>query len=195
MAQAIFGGRALLLADDANAFPAEPAESADDRLVLAEFAVASERGEFGDQPFYVVDAMRPLRVTRDLGFLPGRQVGVEVLERLGGLGLEPRNLIADRNRAASLHGAQLLDLGFEFGNRLFEVEIAAHRGDDLGFLRPESRRSPRPGRRFTSAFFNGKNGGPRPPWRKLTPLGVASQANRSRTVIPRQAGANRARGS
>src|SRR5207237_85710 len=81
-------------------------------------------------------------------------------ERLGGLGLEPRNLIADRNRAASLHGAQLLDLGFEFGNRLFEVEIAAHRGDDLGFLRPESRRSPRPGRRFTSAFFNGKNGGP-----------------------------------
>ena len=37
------GGRALLVADDADALAAEAAEAADDRLVVAELAVAGER--------------------------------------------------------------------------------------------------------------------------------------------------------
>ena len=72
--------------------------------------------------------MRPLRMARDLRLLPGRQVGIELLERLRRLGLEPRDLLADGDRvAARAHGAQLLDLGLELGHRLFEIEIAAHR--------------------------------------------------------------------
>ena len=46
---AAVGVGALFLADDADRAAAEPAEAADDRLVLAEGAVAGERREIGDQ--------------------------------------------------------------------------------------------------------------------------------------------------
>ena len=52
-----------------------------------------------------------------------------------GFDLEPADLVADGDRVAGLaHGAQFLDLGLQFGHRLFEVEIGAHvvpvSGDD-----------------------------------------------------------------
>ena len=48
-------------------------------------------------------------------------------ERLRRLGLEPCDLVSDGDGVARLlHCAQLLDLGLEFGNRFFEVEVAAH---------------------------------------------------------------------
>ena len=47
--QAAFGVGALLLADDADGCAAEPAEAADDGLVLAELAVAGERREIGQE--------------------------------------------------------------------------------------------------------------------------------------------------
>ena len=43
----------------------------------------------------VVEAMRPLRMARDLRLLPGRQFGVEVRQRLRRLGLEPLDLVGD----------------------------------------------------------------------------------------------------
>ena len=71
--------------------------------------------------------MRPLRMARHLRLLPGRQVGIEFLERERGLDLEPVDLVVDGDRAAGLaHGAQFFDLGLQFGHRLFEIEIAAH---------------------------------------------------------------------
>ena len=76
----------------------------------------------------IVEAMRPLRMARDLRLLPRRQLGVEVAQRLRRLGLEPVDLVGDVGGvAARLHGAQFLDLLFEFGDRLFEIEIGAHR--------------------------------------------------------------------
>ena len=115
------------MADDADALAAEAAEAADDGLVVAEFAVAGERNEIGDQAGDIVEAMRPLRMARHLRLLPGRQVGIELLERQRRLHLEPADLVADRDRGIALaHGAQFLDLGLQFGHRLFEIEIAAH---------------------------------------------------------------------
>jgi hypothetical protein len=46
MLDAGFGGGALFLADHANALAAKAAEPADQRFVLAEFAVARHRREF-----------------------------------------------------------------------------------------------------------------------------------------------------
>ena len=85
--EAAVGVGALLVADDADALAAEAAEAADDRRVLAEFAIAGERDEIGDEPGDVVEAMRPLRMAGDLGLLPGCQLGVEFLERLRRLDL------------------------------------------------------------------------------------------------------------
>ena len=75
----------------------------------------------------VVEAVRPLRMARDLRLLPGRQVRVDLLERERRLDLEPADLLADGDRLVALaHGAQFLDLGLQFGHGLFEVEIGAH---------------------------------------------------------------------
>src|SRR6266540_1541248 len=76
------GRGALLVADHADALAAEPAEAADDRVILAEFAVAGERREVGHQGVDVIERMRPLGMAGDLGLLPRGELGVEVLERL-----------------------------------------------------------------------------------------------------------------
>jgi hypothetical protein len=61
-------------------------------------------------------------VAGDLGLLPGCQARVDVLERLGRLGLEPADLLADGGRAVGrFERAKLLDLGLDLGDRLFEV--------------------------------------------------------------------------
>ena len=65
---------AFLVADDADALAAETAEPADNGGVVAELAVAGQRHEIGDQPGDVVEAMRPLRMARDLRLLPRRQI-------------------------------------------------------------------------------------------------------------------------
>ena len=64
---------------------AEAAEAADDGLVLAEGAVAGQRRELLDQRGAVVLEMRPLRMARHQRLLPGRQRGIEVLQRLAAL--------------------------------------------------------------------------------------------------------------
>ena len=128
MADAAVRIGALLLPDDTDRMAAKPAETAHDGLVLREFAVAGERGEIGHETVDIVAEMRAQLVARDLGLLPRCQSRIEVDERLLGLGLEPRQLVADRHGIALLPElAQFLDLGFEFGDRLFEIEIATHR--------------------------------------------------------------------
>ena len=88
------------MADDADALAAEAAEAADDGLVVAELAVAGERHELGDQPGDVVEAMRPLRMAGDLRLLPGRQLGVELLQRRAAFAFEPADLVGDGDRVA-----------------------------------------------------------------------------------------------
>ena len=125
MLDAALGGGALFLADDADALAAETAEAAHQRLVLAELAVARHRREFGDQRIDEIGEVRPLRMTRHQRLLPRRQTGIEVGQRLRRLVLDPRDLVADI-AAGRGKRAQLVDLGLEFGDGFFEVEIAAH---------------------------------------------------------------------
>ncbi len=68
-----FGVGALFVAEDADALAAETAEAADDGVIVAELAVARQRREIADQAIDIVEAMRPLRMARDLGLLPRRQ--------------------------------------------------------------------------------------------------------------------------
>ena len=99
----------------ADALAAEAAEAADHRLVVAEFAVAGERDEILDQRGDIVDAVRPLRMARDLGLLPGRQVGVELVER--GAAFASSRVISSPMAPLVALGerAQFLDLGLELG--------------------------------------------------------------------------------
>jgi len=125
MLDAGFGGGALFLADHADTLAAEATEPAHQRFVLTELAVARKRCEFGDQRVDEIDQMRALRMPRHQGLLPRRQIGVEIAQRLRGLVLDPRNLFPDV-AAGRRQRAQFIDLGIEFGNGLFEIEITAH---------------------------------------------------------------------
>jgi hypothetical protein len=69
--------------------------------------------------------VRALGVARHQGLLPRRQVGVELAQRLRRLALDPGNLVADV-AAGRRERAQFVDLGFEFGDGFFEIEIGAH---------------------------------------------------------------------
>ena len=127
MLDAALGVRPLLLAHEADRAPAEAPEAADDRLVLAEHAVSGQRREVGDERFRVVGEMRALRVARDLRLLPRREGRVEVGERLGRPRLQPHHLLADGRRVAvEVQGPELVHLGVDVGDGLFEVEVVAH---------------------------------------------------------------------
>ena len=117
----------------ATDWPRKRPQATQDRLVLAEFAVAGQGREVLDQPANVIDAMRPLRMARDLGLLPGREARVEVGQGLGGLGLQLGQLFADRRRIPALRqGPEVFDPGFQFGDGLFKIEIGDHGPDRLG---------------------------------------------------------------
>ena len=121
------GVGAFFLAQDADRTAAKPAETADDRGVLAKLPVTRERREIAHKRLDTVAKMRPLLVPRDLRLLPGRQIGIKIGKRLLGLGFEPRQFLANGNGIAlRREHAQLQNLGFEFGNRFFKVEIGAH---------------------------------------------------------------------
>jgi len=63
----------------------------------------------------------------DLGFLPGRELGVEIFERLRRLGFQAGDFLADGScTITALECAQLRHLGLELRHRLFKVEITAH---------------------------------------------------------------------
>ena len=106
--------------------PTEPAQAADDGAVLAVEPVAGERREILDQRLGIVLEMRPVGVARDLGLLPGGELGVGLRQQLGGAALEPDDLVGDVELAAVGEQAQLLDLALELEDRLFEVEERGH---------------------------------------------------------------------
>src|SRR5207244_8684666 len=116
---AALGRVALFLAHHADGLALEAAEAADQRLVLAELAVAGKRREFRYQRVDEIGKMRPLRMPRNKSLLPGREVGIELGQRLRRLLLDLCDLVAD---VAAVGGerAQLVDLGLEFGDGLFE---------------------------------------------------------------------------
>ena len=119
------------MADDHRRAAIEPSDAADDRLVLAEIAVAGERREILHEPVDVVAEMRPLRVPCDLRLLPGGELGIGLFQGVARLGLELGELLLNRN-GALLGGErpELGDLTFKLGNRLFEIEISAHLAKD-----------------------------------------------------------------
>ena len=78
--------------------------------------------EFVEHRAQVIDRVRALRMARQLGNLPRRQVGENRLGLRAALVLELADLFLDVHRVALTGVTQLLDLAFQFGDRLFEVE-------------------------------------------------------------------------
>ena len=101
--------------------------------------------------------MRPLGVAGDLRLLPGCQADIDITQRRIGFGFETVDIVINRS-SAIFRGerAQIGNLGFELGDRLFEIEIGAHGPSSVGLAQksstePESgkcrRKTPRQRRR------------------------------------------------
>ena len=96
--------------------------------VLGEIAVAGERHEILDQRGDIVEAMRPVGMARDLRLLPGRQLARRSPARAvfafcsSSLTSSPM----ETELSVALQRFQILDLAFQLGDRLFEIEIGAY---------------------------------------------------------------------
>ncbi len=126
MGHAGLGIAALLVAHHHHRPAAETAEPADDRAVLGEQPVAGQRREIVDQGIEIVGCIGPVRVTGDLGLLPGRQLGVGLGQKPLDLRLELPDLVGDIEFSVTGQMTKLLDLTLEFGNRLFEIQEVMH---------------------------------------------------------------------
>ena len=71
---------------------ADGGEAADERLVVAEAAVAAHLHEVGRDELEIVERVGPRRVAHDLHPLPGAEVRVDLPARLGQLGLQRLDL-------------------------------------------------------------------------------------------------------
>src|SRR5690606_35927511 len=124
---ALFGVAALLVTDDHARGAVKARQAAHDGLVVGVHAVAVQLVEIGEYFTHVVERVRPLRVARHQGRLPGGELAVDFLgQRLAFL-LQAADLVGDIHRRIGLYIAQLLDLVFKLGQRLFEFkECIAH---------------------------------------------------------------------
>src|SRR3546814_1274874 len=84
------------------------------------------RSEVLDQLGDVVLEVRPVRVARHLGLLPGRQLAVGLPQQPLDLALQFLDLVGDVDLAIVGEVPQLCDLAFQLGDRLFEVEEIVH---------------------------------------------------------------------
>ncbi len=128
MLEPTLGVGAFFVTDDAHAVAAEAAEPADNGGVLTKAAIARERGEVGDELSDVIEGMGPLRMPGNLRLLPGGQFGIELLERLTGLGLHAGDFVADGDGVAGgLQRPHFFNFGLELGHRFFEIQVGTHR--------------------------------------------------------------------
>src|SRR6185436_12989684 len=96
VADAAGGVVSLFVTDDHATPPADPAEAADDRLVIGKGAVPGERHEILDEASRVIVEVRTLGMARDLRLLPRREAGIEVAEHLVRLSLQLCDFRPDR---------------------------------------------------------------------------------------------------
>ena len=110
------------MADDHERALVDARQPADDGAVVRVHAVTVQFVELAADGVDVIKRVGPVRVARELGDLPGRETGEDAHRELPALGLQPADLVLDVDFAVRSHVPELLDLRFELGDRLFEVE-------------------------------------------------------------------------
>ncbi|MNS75472.1 hypothetical protein D3C72_1089940 [compost metagenome] len=110
------------MADDHAGRAVEPRQPTNDGLVVGVHAVAVQFVEVGEHFAHVVQRVGTLGMAGDKGRLPRRELGVDFLGQGLALLLQTSDFVGDVYRRIGLHIAQLLDLVFKFGQRLFKFQ-------------------------------------------------------------------------
>ncbi len=124
---ALLGRLALAVADDHHARAVEPRQAADDRLVVAEAAVAEELEEAAERRLDVIGRVGPPRMAGEPDAVPRRQLREDLPDQLVAQVLERADLgldVGGRERVGG-RGRELLDLRdllLDLGDRPLEVE-------------------------------------------------------------------------
>ena len=123
------GVAALLMADDHDGQAIQLRQTAHDGRIVGKGAVAMQFMEIGQHQFDVVQRVDTLGMTGELGNLPGAEIREHRLCQLATLFLQFGDFFADVDLVIETDAAQLIDLGLQVGNRLFEIEeIEIHAG-------------------------------------------------------------------
>src|SRR5438067_1139646 len=120
--RAFLGVAALLVADHHAGLAIEARQTADDRLVVREGAVAVQLMEIGEDRIHVVHCVRTLRMACDLGDLPRRQLGIDVFRQLLALFGQAVDFFRNIDGRIVLHEAKFFNLGVQLGDRLLKTE-------------------------------------------------------------------------
>jgi hypothetical protein len=129
----VLGVAPLLMADHHARMPVEAGKTADDGVVVRERTVAMQFLKFGEHQTEEIKRIRPLRMTRHLGDLPGRELRVYILGQRLALRFQSRNLFRYVDCGIVLNEAQFLDLCLKFGDLLFKIEKSGfHRSSLTG---------------------------------------------------------------
>src|SRR5690606_8369884 len=111
--------------DDAAA--AEPAEAADNRLVIGKSAITGKRHEILDQPGGDIAEFGTIDMAGDLRFLPRRQLRIGLLKLLHRLLAQLRDIFLDLDIAGVLKPFELADFAFEISYRLLKIKEIIHK--------------------------------------------------------------------
>src|SRR5207302_1367433 len=85
-------------------------------------AIAVQLVELAADRVQVVERVRPLRMARELRDLPRREAREDAGGELAALRLQPADLLLNVDLGVRGDVLELLDLRFELGNRLFEIQ-------------------------------------------------------------------------
>ena len=110
------------MADHHHRLIIEAGHAADDRRIVGKRTVAVQFLKTAEQALNVIERVGALRVTRDLGDLPRRKFGVDILGQRLAFFLQPRDLFGNVKGRIVLHEAKFVDFRLKFGDRLFEFE-------------------------------------------------------------------------
>jgi hypothetical protein len=98
-------------------------QAPDDGVVVGERTVAVEFVEFVEDLLGVVQGVRAQGMAAQLADLPRGEVLEDGLDFLAHLRLQPLDFFVQVDCVVRADISQLVDLGLQFGDRLFEVEV------------------------------------------------------------------------
>ena len=128
MREPALGVVAFFLANDGDRPPAKARETGNECGILGKQPIAGERREFFEKRVGVVGEMRPRGMAGHERLLPGRELRVGFSDERLRLRLQPGYIVLDMHRGILRRElAQFLDLSFQFGDRLFEIQIDVRR--------------------------------------------------------------------
>jgi hypothetical protein len=91
-------------------------------VIVGVHAIAVQLLKIGEALLDVVECVRPLRVTRELRDLPGRQAREDATRERLALVLEARDLFTDVELGILADEFKSVDACFELGDRLFKLQ-------------------------------------------------------------------------